>query len=204
MMRVNYQGFNEEAVVNPVDSCRKIPLLKGWIELTDEKCGHLYYLHSTTGETRWERPTKQSESIRRGAVGKGTKVTTRVNKHEGKNKINKPYLQAKHTLKTDPHMKERGFYVNNLTTKERGELAVRRRSFQNPGDSQFAAKNKILEDQKKRRASFSSVATRSISSSALPVSNYYYDKSQINAKNRTSWDNAGWIGGKLQTSLGQR
>ncbi|GMH65866.1 hypothetical protein TrRE_jg104, partial [Triparma retinervis] len=202
---VNYQGFNEEAVVNPVDSCRKVPLMKGWIELVDEESGSPYYLHGQTGESRWERPTAASESVRRGAVGKGTKVVNRVTKDVWVKPKEKPYMQRQHTEKTDPHWRERGFQVGNMSGEQRKEYEDRRKSFAGGvgggGGTGFKQKEKILADQKKRRASFSSVATRSISSSSLPVSNYYYDQTQMNGKNRKGWGES--MGGRRQTSLGQ-
>ncbi|GMI34881.1 hypothetical protein TrCOL_g13868 [Triparma columacea] len=203
---VNYVGFNDECVVDPVDSCRKIPLMKGWIELIDEDSGCAYYLHGESGESRWERPTKQSESIRRGAVGKGTKVVNRVTRGGevvGWGGKERPYEQRRRTVKDDPHWRERGFANGNMSAGQVKEYNERRRSFGGPGPGGgFREKEKIIDDQRKRRASFSSVATRSISSSSLPVCNYYHDQKQDNVKNRTGW--GGSMGGKRQTTLGQR
>ena len=77
MCRVNYTGYNEEATVAPSSHMRKVPLMEGWIELTDADSGHEYYMHQDTGLTQWEKPTYQSEQIRKGMAGRGSKVLQR-------------------------------------------------------------------------------------------------------------------------------
>ena len=77
MCRVNYTGYNEEAMVAPATHMRKVPLMEGWIELSDAESGHIYYMHQDTGLTQWEKPTYQSEQLRKGMAGRGSKIIQR-------------------------------------------------------------------------------------------------------------------------------
>ena len=204
-LRVNYVGFNDDATINPVDgTIRKVKLMKGWAEMRDADSGDVYYLHCESGLTQWEKPTYQSESLRRKSVGRGQKIVNRVNLDEDTRKAPAPYTQVAHTRETDPHWREREFYRQSMSKSDKTEFETRRRSFAGSSQGGLQDTLRILKDQKKRRSSFSSVVTRSISSSALPIANYYHDQVQTNAKNRRGFKEAGGMGGAREAALGQR
>jgi len=187
-VRINYTGYNEEAVVDPNTHMRKLPLIEGWLELIDEESGSPYYLHQDTGETQWEKPTYQSEAVRKGNAKRGGKVVSRatvdikkysaeVSKYSGiavvdQGRIDRHYWNSTATAsaaseKEEKERERRRFTVNaQMSKQEKDVLNSRRRSF-GPSSS-FSIKKDVTQNQFQRRASFSKAAATVLTSSALP------------------------------------